>query len=211
MHLIVHSHVFLLAFFLNLKLFSALSVGFKTNYIDESFLIIGDISDVASSVQITNVLLQLKIIKELYTKVKRQSVFTVKLGKNKRISRIHSAQNTFLYQVDVGDFINFLKERSEANIGTNYGMKTYLTIHNKASLLIKSSEIVHETIKLTLAYPNLLDIPDLFMESMDVSIGSRPGSPLVEYDAVYGGDDDDLTSGLLTRRTANKCPSCTIM
>lgn len=194
-------------FLLTFSVYSlAISVGFKTNLNGNSVLIIGEMSNVSSSVQISNILHQLKVFKNLYTKLHNEIMIPVAIGKKMKVSRKLRSSEASLYDVQSPDFINFLRSKINVSIGKNYGIPTYLTIYANPSLLVRTTDVIAESVEVALDDPILVDIKEIFTESMEVTYNSRPSSPIVEYDDIYGGNS--ITSGLLRERQSTKPVKC---
>lgn len=187
---------------------SALSVGFKTNYRENSVLIIGEVSNTASSVQIANILHQLRLFKNLYTKVQNEIMIPVTVGNRMKVSRsLSSAEMACLYDVQCSQFTEFLRSKVSTAIGSNDAIQKSFTFYQKPSLLIPSSEEIPDQIELFLDEAMLVDINEVFSESMEVSYNSRSMSPILEYDDIYEtGQSSD--SGLLKKKHRSKSKKC---
>ena len=184
------------------RLINTLSVGFETNYKEGTVLIIGELSNNISSVQISDILSQLKWLKNFYNVLHNDSldVHIVKTDCRQSLS------SSVLYQANTKDFINFISSRA------SHGMSKYLTIYFTPSLLVNSAENLSSVLSLELKDAILIDMSNFLAKSMEVSV------PTIEnYDEIYqmhqSGADSDITSGLLRkkRKYSNCCSSCAIM
>lgn len=186
---------------------SAVSIGYKTNFKEDSVLIIGEISKVASSVQISNIIHQLKIFKNLYTKLNNEILIPVTIGTRMKVSRTLVSSDACLYDVGADEFANFLRSKISVTVGANYGIQTYLTNYQRPLLLLRSSDSIPDRIELVLDDPILVDINEVFSESMEVTYHSRSVSPTLEYDEIYG-TGHHINSGLLRQRTSGRAVKC---
>lgn len=196
-----------LLFLLTFSVYSlAISVGYKTNLDVNSILIIGEVSTLASTVQISNILHQMNIFKNAYTKLHNEIMIPVTVGKRMKLSRKLRSSEACLYEVQSIEFINFLRSKFSAHFGNSFSIQTYLTIYENPSLLVRTSDSIAESVNLVLHDSILVDIRDIFAESMEVASNSRPSSPVVEYEDIYGGNG--ITSGLLRERQSTRFIKC---
>ena len=188
---------------------AVVSVGYKTNYKEKSVLIIGEVSSTASSVQISNILRQLRVLKNLYTKLYNE-MLPVIIGNRMKVSRrldFSEATAACLYDVQSVQFLEFLKSKVSVTIESNHSIQKYFTIYQRPSLLITSSEEIPNEIELLLDDTILVDINEIFSESMEVSFNPRSYYPIMEYDDVYG-TGQSFNSRLLngpSNERSNKC------
>lgn len=183
---------------------SALSVGFESNYKKNSVLMIGEVPNTASSVQIANILNQLLVFKNLYTKIQNEMMITVTVGNRMKVSRRSiSAEAACLYDVQCTQFIEFMRSKVSKAVGSNGSIQKSFTFYQKPSLLIPSSEEIPDQIEIVLNETILVDINEMFSESMEVSYNSRSMSPILEYDDIYeNGQSSD--SGLIRKKKRSK-------
>lgn len=183
---------------------SALSVGFESNYKKNSVLIIGEVPNTASSVQIANILNQLLVFKNLYTKIQNEMMITVTVGNRMKVSRRSSnSEAACLYDVQCTLFIEFMRSKVSKAVGSNGSIQKSFTFYQKPSLLIPSSEEIPDQIEIVLNEAILVDINEMFSESMEVSYNSRSMSPILEYDDIYeNGQSSD--SGLIRKKKRSK-------
>lgn len=183
---------------------SAISVGFKSNYKENSVLIIGEVTNTASSVQIANILHQLQVFKNLYTKVQNEIMIPVTVGNRMKVSRrLSNAEAACLYDVQCTQFIEFMRSKVSKAVGSNGSIQKSFTFYQKPSLLIPSSGEVPDQIEIFLDEAIIVDINEVFSESMEVSYNSRSMSPILEYDDIYEtGQSSD--SGLLRKKKRSK-------
>ena len=181
---------------------SSLSVGYKVKnckYQEEAILIIGEISNRVSSVQINNILQQLKIFKNRYVKEQNDGILIeTKLG-----NRIKTSRNiASLYEADCNEFINFLRE-------STIGIQTYLNLnlYSKPSFYIKSVNSLSEILNISLDDPILFELSELFPENMQIE-NKRSESPILDYDAIYGESRKDLRRNLLEERKKERRMAC---
>lgn len=184
---------------------SAIGVGFKINGKPESILVIGELSNIASSVQITNILQQLNVLKNLYTKLHDGEVVNLRIGRKLKHSKFLN-----LYEIESRELLKFISYRIKVNVGTNFSIQTYLTIYNTPSLVVSNSEPSVFELPVILDDSVLIELNEMFPENLEVTYTSTPS---LEYDDVYG-PGDHITSGLLRPQIHNnncvqKC--CNIM
>lgn len=177
---------------------SSLSVGFKatatdSRYKQEAILIIGEFANRPSSVQINNILQQLKVFKSLYVRLSHDLV-EIALGKKMKTTKNIAS----IYEAECNDFIAFVQERT----GHSSALQTYLKIYPKSLFYFKSTENLSGTLSLSLDDPVLLDLSEMFPENMELD-DKRCESPLLEYDDVYG-TGKELRRGLLNGRNRDK-------
>jgi len=187
--------IILVIFFI--QLCSSLSVGFKTKNKKQkgAILIIGEISERASSIQINNILQQLRIFKNIYAEQNNEMMIEMKLGR--RLKTVHNIAS--LFDADCDEFITFLREKSSQDIEANFGFQIYFNIYYKSSFYIKSVDNLSGTLHLSLDDPVLLELSEMFPESLEVDYQRYGQSPKLEYDEIYG-TGNDLKRGLLYER-----------
>lgn len=176
----------------------AVSVGFKTIYRENSVLIIGEVSNTASSVQISNILNQLQVLKILYTKHQNKMAIHFTIGKRMKVSRrLENSEGLSLYDVQSSQFTDFLRSKVSS---------AAIIFYRRPSLLIKSSKIIPDEIEIILDDTIIFDINEVFPENMEVSHSSHhPHSPIIEYDDI-DETGQSVDSGLLRRRSkSRKC------
>lgn len=156
---------------------AVVSVGYKTNFKDNSVLIIGEVSNTASSVQISNILRQLRVFRNHYAEL-----ILVTVGNRLKVSKkLGCSEATCLYDVKSGQFLEFLRSKISVAIESNQSIQKYFTIYQRPSLLMKSPyENISNEIELMLDETILVDINQIFSENMEVSC------TILEYDDVYG-------------------------
>ena len=181
---------------------SSLSVGFKatatdSRYQQDAILIIGEFVNRPSSVQINNILQQLKVIKNLYVRLSHDLV-EIRLGKRMKTTKNIAS----IYEAECNDYIAFVQERSFQLTGPSSALQSYLKIYPKSLFYIKSTENLSGTLSLSLNDPVLLDLSEMFPENMELD-DKRCESPLLEYDDVYG-TGKDLRRGLLNGKNSEK-------
>lgn len=164
---------------------SALSVGFKSkNYKEkEAILLIGEISDRASSLQINNVLLQLRILKDIYFNINGNKMIELNVGR-----RLKKGRNiASLFEADCVHFVQFLRERTSSEIESNLGIQSFISFYPKPSLYIKSNDNLSGKVHLSLEEILLIELSEMFPEPELAEFNpKRSESPLVEYDDIYG-------------------------
>lgn len=111
----------------------------------------------------------------------------IEITLGKRLKKSHN--KAALYEADCEEFINFLRERTSRDIGTNYGIQSFMNFYPKPSLFIKSNENLPGRIHLSLEGMLLIDLFEMFPENMEMEQRRCP-SPLVDYDDIYGSGRD---------------------
>lgn len=175
----------------------SISVGFKINGKPDSTLIIGELSDFASSVQITSILNQLTALKNRYNSLHSGQMINLKIGK-----KLKSSKSLSLYEIDSTGLLKFINSQIKVGEGKNYAIQTYLTVYNFPSLIISKSESLQAELQISLDDSVMIDLHDLFGVNLQVT---HSCSPVLEYDEIYG-DGQGTSSRLL--RSQNSESNC---
>lgn len=193
---------------------SAVGVGYKTNYKDDNVLVIGEISNDASSAEMSSIIDQLRTYKNLYINLYDEDLKPVKIGKKIKTSKKPGCSDLVLYNAVAPEFIDFLNLQF-------YGSQTHLSIYKKPLLFVKLGISVSGKRKLTLDEPTLIYIKEIFSDCTEDPNHARSDSPVLDFGNIYPHSDydSDLKSRLLGDQSSSSEPStsscfkkyCTIM
>jgi hypothetical protein len=210
----------LLAIFLFLKFCLAVQIAFKTSRENE-ILIIGEIQNSASSVQINKILKALNELNSQYNHIHNEIYIPIVpislLTKLKKYGHL----NVLLYEVECADFMRFIS--SMIFIKTNIARDSYLSIYEipKYFSILEHKlplPVIDVSINLKLEESMMFDLNSEFSESFQISTHEdRSASPILEYGSIYGSGGNNLSAGLLRNKEIRRGPCdqfsncCTIM